>query len=147
MSQRPCVTEVDSAETFAASQRVAAEAFEFTQEMRDEMEAGLPRRYEEYTTPGNPLRQFNAIIDGQVVGTAAACAGPAGVNLFGGSVIAPARGSGVYRALAKARWDLAVELGTPALTIQAGRMSSPIVERLGFRLIDRMRVFVDDFTS
>ena len=58
------------------------------------------------------------------------------MNLFGGSVVAEARGRGVYRALTLARWDLAVAQGTPALTIQAGRMSKPIAERLGFQLID-----------
>ena len=70
-----------------------------TAEMLEEMEANLSKLYEEYLTPGNPLRQFNASIDGRVIGTAAAGLGPAGVNLFGGSVVAEARGRGVYRAL------------------------------------------------
>jgi len=141
------VAEVDSFESFAASQRVQAEAFGFTPAMRDEMDAELPKRYEEYTTPGSPMRQFNALVGGHVVGTAAAVLGSAAVNLFGGSVIASARGGGVYRALMQARWDLAVALGTPALTVQAGRMSRPIAERLGFQLIEPMSVFVDDFSG
>jgi len=49
----------------------------------------------------------------------------------------------VYRALTLARWDLAVERGTPALTVQAGRMSLPICERLGFQLVEPVRLFVD----
>ena len=49
------VQSVDSYEAFAASQRLAAEVFEMTEEMREEMEAGLAERYDEYTTPGNPL--------------------------------------------------------------------------------------------
>jgi GNAT superfamily N-acetyltransferase len=132
---------------FEASQRLSGEVFGMTAEMLDEMEANLSRLYEEYVTPGNPLRQFNASIDGRVVGTAAVGLGPAGVNLFGGSVLAEARGRGVYRALTLARWDLAVAEGTPALTIQAGRMSKPIAERLGFQLIDTIRVYVDDFSG
>jgi hypothetical protein len=75
------------------------------------MEAALPAQYEEYATAGNSARQFNASIDGVVVGTAAAVRGPA------------------------------------ALTIQAGRMSKPIVEQLGFTLVGRARVYVDDFAG
>jgi GNAT superfamily N-acetyltransferase len=138
------VTEVESLEDFAASSRVSAEAFEMPQAMRDEMEAKLPEQYEEYVTPGSPTRQFNASIDGRVVGTAAAVRGPAGVNLFGGSVMRAARGRGVYRALTQARWEFAVAHGTPALTIQAGRMSKPIAERVGFTAVGAVRLYVDD---
>ena len=146
----PRDVEVEAVRSFAefeASQRLSGEVFGMTKEMLEEMEAGLPKLYEEYMTPGNPLRQFNASIDDRVVGTAAVGLGPAGVNLFGGSVVAEARGRGVYRALTLARWDLAVAQGTPALTIQAGRMSKPIAERLGFQLIDAIRVYVDDFSG
>jgi hypothetical protein len=141
------VTEVASFEDFRASNNVTATAFEMTQAMCDEFDATLPQQYEEYATPANSAHQFNASIDGVVVGTAATVCGPAGLNLFGGSVLSEARGRGVYRALTQARWNFAVELGTPALTIQAGRMSRPIVERLGFTLVGEVRVYVDDFTS
>jgi hypothetical protein len=141
------VTEVESFEEFVASNRVSAEVFEMTQAMRDEMEANMPKQYDEYVTPGNPARQFNAAIDGRVVGTAAAVRGPAGVNLFGGSVLGDSRGRGVYRALTQARWKFAVDHGTPALTIQAGRMSKPIAERLGFTLVASVRLYVDDQRS
>jgi GNAT superfamily N-acetyltransferase len=140
------VSEVESFEEFAVSNRISAEVFELTQAMRDEMEAKLPEQHEEYLTPGNAARQFNASIDGHVVGTAAAVRGPAGVNLFGGSVLSEARGRGVYRALMRARWKFAVEHGTPALTVQAGRMSKPIAERLGFTLVDPVRIYVDDLS-
>jgi GNAT superfamily N-acetyltransferase len=58
-------------------------------------------------------------------------------------VLPKARGRGVYRALLFARWDFAVDRGTPALTVQAGRMSRPICERLGFQFVDASRVYVD----
>ena len=138
------VAEVESFEEFVASNRVSAEVFEMPQAMRDEMEAKMPKQYEEYATPENPARQFSASIDGRVVGTAAAVRGAAGVNLFGGSVISEARGRGVYRALTHARWKFAVDQGTPALTVQAGRMSKPIAERLGFTLVAPVRLYVDD---
>jgi hypothetical protein len=141
------VREVKTFEEYASSSRIGAEVFGVTQEMRDEMEAELPERYEEYTTPGNPMRTLIASLDGRIVGTATAALGDAGVNLFGGTVLADARGRGVYRALTLARWDMAVERGTPALTIQAGRMSRPIAERLGFQFVGAMHVFVDDFSE
>jgi len=141
------VREIRSFDDFAASSRIGAEVFGATEAMRDQMEAEMQERYEEYTTPGNPARSLIALIDGRIVGTATAALGPAGVNLFGGTVLAEARGRGVYRALTLARWDLAVGRGTPALTIQAGRMSRPIAERLGFQFIGAMDVYVDDFSE
>jgi hypothetical protein len=54
-----------------------------------------------------------------------------------------ARGCGVYRALVRARWDEAVARGTPALVVQAGQMSRPILERLGFETICEVHAFLD----
>jgi GNAT superfamily N-acetyltransferase len=141
------VREVESFEDFRASSHVMASAFEMPQAMREEMEATLGLQFEEYSSPGNSARQFNASIDGEVVGTAAAVRGSAAINLFGGSVIAEARGRGVYRALMRARWNFAVDQGTPALTVQAGKMSMPIAERLGFTLVGQIRMLVDDFAD
>ena len=135
---------VENFEAFAASERVQAEVFGMTESEGRDAAAELARRYEQYTTPGNPLRQFNALLEDRVVGTATAVAGAAGLNLFGGSVLPEARGRGVYRALIETRWNLAVENGTPCLTVQAGRMSRPIVERAGFEFLAAVRVYVDD---
>ena len=54
-----------------------------------------------------------------------------------------ARGLGVYNALIRARWEAAVARGTPALTVQAGRMSKPILEKLGFQDVGQAHIFVD----
>jgi predicted acetyltransferase len=56
-----------------------------------------------------------------------------------------ARGRGAYRALVAARWRDAVERGTPLLVTQAGRMSQPILERIGFRRVCEIRILLDDF--
>ena len=101
------------------------------------------RATQDYRHPGNPGRGFVALIGGRVVGTSYAAFGEAGVNLFGGSVLPEARGRGVYRALVQARWEAAAARGTPALTVQASRMSRPICERLGFGFLAPVRVFVD----
>jgi len=138
------ISAVDSYEDFTAAMTVVMDAFEIPQAMRDEVVAEFPQRWEEYRHPDNPGRQYLARIGEEVVGTASAGFGEAGVNLFGGAVLPHARGRGVYRALTLARWEEAVQRGTPALTVQAGRMSMPILARLGFVLVGEIRVYVED---
>jgi GNAT superfamily N-acetyltransferase len=130
---------VETWDDFRDASRVAEAAFGMPVVTDDELRA----RYDDYQHPDNPGRGFNALIDGRVVGTSYAMFGDAGVNLFGGSVLPEARGRGVYRALVRARWEVAAARGTPALTVQAGRMSRPICERLGFAFLAPVRVFVD----
>jgi GNAT superfamily N-acetyltransferase len=78
------------------------------------------------------MRFYLASRDGEPVGAARASFLQFGVNLSGGAVTPAARSQGVYRALINARWNDAVAAGTPALTVQAGHMSRPILDRLGF---------------
>ncbi len=126
-------------EDFRDGSRVVEKAFGMPVVTDDELRA----RYDDYRHPDNPGRGFIALIDDRVVGTSFAAFGDAGVNLFGGSVLPEVRGRGVYRALVQARWEAAAARGTPALTVQAGRMSRPICERLGFVFLAPVRVFVD----
>lgn len=130
-------------EEFMAAAQVGMDAFDFPEAMRAEFMAEAQTRWDEYTTPWNPGRQFIASIDGRVVGTAFAALGAAGVNLFGGAVLEEARGLGVYKALIAARWEAAVARGTPALTVQAGRMSKPIVESVGFAEVGQAHLYID----
>jgi hypothetical protein len=77
--------------------------------------------------------QWLAWLDDVAVGYAAADRADAGLFLAGGSTLPGARGRGCYRALVRARWDAAVELGTPGLAVQAQYGTSfPILRRLGF---------------
>ena len=69
------------------------------------------------------------------------------MNLFGGAVLEQARGLGVYKALVRARWEAAVARGTPALTVQAGQMSKPILVKLGFQDVGQVHLFVDTITD
>jgi GNAT superfamily N-acetyltransferase len=142
-SSEIAVSAVETYEDFAASMSVVVDAFDFPEPMRAEAAAELPQRWEEYRDPENPSRQYVARMGGEVVGTATAGFGAAGVNLFGGAVLPHARGRGVYRALTLARWDEAVERGTPALTVQAGRMSMPILAKLGFAKVGEALIYVD----
>ena len=62
---------------------------------------------------------------------------------MGGAVLPDARGRGVYTSLVHARWDEAVERGTPRLVVGAGSMSAPILLKLGFEEIGAIRLLVD----
>jgi len=86
---------------------------------------------------------FVATVDGATVGAGRATHTPWGVVLNGGSVMPLARGKGAYRALVQARWEVAVERGTPVLVTQAGAMSRRILQRLGFREVTEIRIFLD----
>ena len=138
---------VESIDDFAASDHVTVEAFGMGPEGAAAMDADRVKRYAEYTTAGNSALQFIASLDGEIVGTAAAVLGNYGVNLFAAGVLPDARGRGVYRAMIRARWDFAVERGTPALTVQAGQMSRPVLESAGFSFIAAARLYVSDLAA
>jgi GNAT superfamily N-acetyltransferase len=118
--------------------------FEFPEAMRAEAISEAPQRWNEYNQPANPVRHYHARIGDEMIGIAGALFGDAGLNLFGGAVLPHARGRGVYRALTMARWEEAVMHGSPALTVQAGRMSKPILAKLGFTPVGEARVYTDD---
>jgi GNAT superfamily N-acetyltransferase len=118
-------------EEFQAGSRVQDDAFAMSEEDRAAFEAELQVMWQ-IESSGSPFRSFVAVIDGEVVGCGGAICGANAVHLSGGATRADARGRGVYRALVRARWSEAVARGTPALTVGAGAMSGPILERLGF---------------
>jgi hypothetical protein len=74
------VKQTDSYEEFFAGAQVLMEALDIPEAMREEEIAGMPKRWEEYTTPWNHGRQYIASIDGRIVGMAFAVFGAAGVN-------------------------------------------------------------------
>jgi GNAT superfamily N-acetyltransferase len=87
------------------------------------------------------------VIDGEVVSFAVAQFGRTAVYLAGGATRPDRRGRGAYRALVRARWDAAVEQGIPALTVGAGAMSRPILERLGFSIVGWTDRLVDEVSA
>jgi ribosomal protein S18 acetylase RimI-like enzyme len=93
---------------------------------------------------GSDWRTFLAYVDGVPVGRASCAGTEAGpIELLNAAVLPGYRGRGIYRALTRARWDEAVRRGTPVLVTQAGSMSRPILERLGFRAVGAISRFVD----
>jgi len=85
---------------------------------------------------GSDNRTFIAYVDGVPVGRATCSPTEAGpMELANAGVLPAYRGRGIYRALVRARWDEAVRRGAPVLVTQAGAMSRPILEGLGFRVV------------
>jgi Acetyltransferase (GNAT) domain len=83
---------------------------------------------------------YLAYAHGEPVAFARAIFTEHGVLLLGGATLRKARGHGVYTSLVHRRWHDAVERGTPALVVQAGTMSRPILERLGFERRGEIRL-------
>lgn len=86
---------------------------------------------------------YVAHLDGEAVAVARGLFLDGAGVLLGGATLEHARGRGVYTSLVHARWDDAVARGTPALVVQAGQMSRPILERLGFQAVGRIDLLVD----
>ena len=55
--------------------------------------------------------------------------------------------AGAYRALVSARAAEAAARGTPTVVTHAGRMSRPILDRLGFEAVARIDRLLDVFPS
>jgi GNAT superfamily N-acetyltransferase len=88
-----------------------------------------------------------AFVDGEPVGNAVSQYVGKAVYLGGSCVIPEARGRGVYRALLRKRWEDGRTRDGTALVIQAGAMSRPIVEQLGFTTVCEVRVYVDSIQT
>jgi hypothetical protein len=126
------VLRVTRFEDFAAAREVQWDAFEVPQERRELQRRHIRKEFDEAMTHGTPLT-FLAMLDGRPAATGMAIPSGRGVFLVAGSTATWARGRGVYRALVRARWDCAVERGTPALITEAlVDTSYPILQRLGF---------------
>ena len=134
--------QVETFADFAAGAAVANDAFETSEQDRKVFEEQQVERWE-WLQRYPDFTSFVAVVDGEIVGSASAIFGANAVFMVGGSVRADSRGRGAYRALVRARWDAAVERGTPALTVSAGSMSGPVLERLGFTTVGWGDVLAD----
>ena len=135
------VRSVDSPEQLVEAHRIARIGFGMEPEDDDLDEAA--RDLDAQRELGTWV-SYLAYLEGRPVAQAQATFTPHGVVMNGGSTLPDARGHGAYRALVRARWEAAAERGTPALVTQAGAMSKPILERLGFRAVCEIHILLDD---
>jgi predicted GNAT family acetyltransferase len=119
------------------------DALELDETLRRAFEERAERLWSVESADG-PESTFVALLDGEIVAMAVARFGNTAVHLGGGGTRPDQRGRGAYTALVRARWDAAVERGTPALTVAAGAMSRPILERLGFSIVGWGDCLLDD---
>lgn len=122
--------------------RVMAEAFGMP-EVADAADPASARLDLDFQARGHAMT-YLAWAGGEPVAAARATFTPWGVVLNGGSTLPHVRGRGLYRALVQARWEDAVARGTPVLVTQAGGMSRPILERLGFRRVAGIHIYLDE---
>lgn len=127
------VRTIETYEDFTAAREVQWEAFDTPADRREAQRKYLRPEFDESMELGIPVG-FLASLDGRPAATGLAVPSDRGVFLIAGSTMPWARGRGLYRALVRARWDYAVERGTPALITQAVPDTSyPILKRLGFQ--------------
>jgi len=131
-------------EEFLAALLVMVDAFGQDEEARRAAERRAESLWRFQFSDGGP-QVFVALVEGEVVAFAVARFGRTAVYLQGGGTLPDHRGRGAYRALVRTRWDAAVERGTPVLTVGAGDMSRPILERLGFSIVGWEDCLLDEF--
>jgi hypothetical protein len=125
--------EIATVEEFVEATRVQSAAFA-NPHIPEKSDAELAAEYEHLADP-----IFAAWVEGRIAAVGRAAFTPVGAYLMGGASAPWARGRGAYRAVVRARWDAAVERGTPALAVGAGPMSRPILARLGFEQVLQYR--------
>jgi acetyltransferase (GNAT) family protein len=126
---------------YVASMRLVME--DATAEQWAQMEAGLPAAWEEARVDDR-MYGFLALVDGEPIAFAQMVWLTNGFAYLGGAhTKTTARGHGAFRALVRARWDDAVRHDSRVLLVQAGRMSSPILARLGFERVGRVQTLID----
>jgi hypothetical protein len=131
---------------YVVSDEIMSSGFGVSEDEHAALVASGDERYAAYLEREDYVR-FLALVDGQPVAAAGANACEQGLFLGGAATVHGARGQGAYRALVRARWDEAVRRGTPALVIQAGSMSGPILERVGFEPLCQLTVLLDPATG
>jgi GNAT superfamily N-acetyltransferase len=136
------VRPIETAEQYLEAIAVDWEVWQLSEEKRAERRVTEVERFDEDDALG-VAHHWAAFEDGQAVGFGRALDLEDGVALMGGAVLPEWRGRGVYRALVRARWDHAAARGTPLLVVQAGPMSAPVLDGLGFRRHGEIRLFAD----
>lgn len=126
--------QVETVDEFVAGVAVANDAFDISERDR-KVFAERQAEYWDWQQRYPNFKSFVAVVGEEIVGSASLIFGANAAFMVGGSVRADSRGRGAYRALVRARWDRAVERGTPALTVSAGAMSGPVLDRLGFTTV------------
>ncbi|WP_328835379.1 GNAT family N-acetyltransferase [Mycolicibacterium fluoranthenivorans] len=132
------VVEVQTLEQVAAFERTSALGWGYPLPSDDDIRSAHRK-----VTPGS----FLAHCAGVPAGTGGFTLVEPVVRLWGAAVIPAMRGRGVYRGLITTRLATAAARGATLTLVHAGPMSSPILQRLGFRKFCERRTFRVDIDS
>jgi hypothetical protein len=130
-----------SFEFYSAAHTIQYEAFGMSPDER------LVRDQWERAQQDPTSLELLALYDGAPAGAANAIMAPDGWVLAGGATRLSLRGRGVFRALVRERWQRAIAGGAPGVAVHAGRMSAPILTRLGFQTVGELSIYRDDGTA
>jgi hypothetical protein len=129
---------IASVDELVTARRIQDEAFGGGGEVVEHSQAEA-----DFAVEGVTGSTFIAFVDGEPAAAGYAFYTPLGLLLFGGATLPSHRGRGAYRGLVAARAAEAASRGTPWLVTHAGRMSRPILERLGFAVVSRIDRLID----
>jgi hypothetical protein len=136
------VRPVERIEDFSIARELAWSTADSSDEQLARVRETLSERWEWRQRVGQAVT-FLAYVDDEPIATGDMVLLPFAGFLSGATTLTDYRGRGAFRALVRARWDEAVRRGTPALLVGAGKMSRPILERIGFTTVAEVRLLVD----
>ena len=136
------VRAIETAAQYLDAVAVDWEVWQIPADERARRRAVEVERFDEEHAAGT-AHHWAAFIDERPIGFGRGIDMEEGVALMGGAVLPDARGRGAYRALVRARWEHAVARGTPLLVVQAGPMSAPVLDGLGFERHGEIQLFAD----
>lgn len=134
------VTRVDNVDDFVAAQEIDLACMGWSEDRILEARAGQLEAWERLK---DVYLLWLARDGGEAVGYARAAASDGALMLIGAGTLPHARGRGIFTSLVHARWREAADRGTPALVVQANDESGPILEKLGFETLGRIKLLVD----
>src|SRR5262249_31098597 len=136
------VRRVESLEDYLTALEIDWEAFEVAETEREERRVAARAAWP-LIVADRRSGVYLAHLDGRSVGFGRAVCAPWAALLLGGATLPEARGRGVYTALVHARWRETVARGVPRIVVSAGPMSAPILQKLGFERLGRVRLLRD----
>ena len=136
------VVPVSDLESWARCREIVAEGYAMPERDRTEARARLADEWAYARADGNV--RFVARLDGEPIAYAVLQRLLVGPPCLGGAATLPsARGRGAFRALLRACWEAAPELGGPAIVTLADARGRPVLEHLRVRSGAPVEVLVD----
>jgi hypothetical protein len=136
------VRRVTSYEDHVAAIEVANQGFAFAGEDALDERRRARASFQSERAGGHSVRLL-AVDGGRPVAAGRAWCAPLGLYLGGGATVPSERRRSAMSALVARAWEEAVGRGTPTLATLGGAMAAAGLQRIGFRVVGRVRHLVD----